>query len=145
MRCELIDFATQKPYTAPALDAGKSLVFGKCQVAVMLKVVVLQIVALLMAAAVAGLWVGERGVVSALIGGSAYLIPNLLFVLRLSFAAASSRANVVTFVIGELFKVTATIITLVVVQRWVDLHWLAMLGGLFAVLQANLFAFLLKT
>ena len=82
---------------------------------------------------------------SALVGGSAYLIPNLLFVLRLEVAAVARRANGVTFVLGELFKVTATIVTLVVVQRWIDLHWLAMLAGLFAVLQANLFAFLLKT
>ena len=111
----------------------------------MLKVISLQVAALILAAFIAGFWVGERGAVSALIGGSAYLIPNLLFVLRLKFAAAAGRANVVTFAVGELFKVTATIVTLVVVQRWVDLHWLAMLGGLFAVLQANLFAFLLKT
>jgi ATP synthase protein I len=115
------------------------------QVLVMLKVVSLQLVALILVAVIAGLWVGGRGAISALIGGSAYLIPNLLFVLRLEFAANHGRANVVTFVAGELFKVTATIVTLVVVQRWVDLHWLAMLGGLFAVLQANFFAFLLKT
>ncbi len=111
----------------------------------MLKVVSLQVAMLVLVAVIAGLWVGERGAVSALIGGSAYLIPNLLFVLHLNFSAANNRANVVTFVVGELFKVTATIVTLVVVQRWVDLHWLAMLGGLFAVLQANFFAFLLKT
>ena len=117
---------------------------GERQV-VMLKVISLQVAALLLVALLAGIWGGERGAVSALIGGGAYLIPNLLFVLRLEFAAAAGRANVVTFVVGELFKVTATIVTLVVVQRWVDLHWLAMLGGLFAVLQANLFAFLLKT
>lgn len=111
----------------------------------MLKVISLQAALLIAVAIIAGLWVGERGAVSALIGGSAYLIPNLLFVLRLEIAAAARRANVVTFVLGELFKVTATIVILVVVQRWIDLHWLAMLAGLFAVLQANLFAFLLKT
>ena len=111
----------------------------------MLKVVSLQAAVLILIAAIAGFWVGERGAVSALIGGSAYLIPNLLFVLRLKFAAASGSTNVMTFAVGEFFKVIATIVTLVVVQRWVDLHWLAMLAGLFAVLQANLFAFLLKT
>ncbi len=114
----------------------------------MLKVVLLQAAALALVVVIAGLSVGERGAASALIGGSAYLIPNLLFVVRLKFAVAGSklgRANVVTFVAGELFKVAATIVTLVVAQRWVDLHWLAMLGGLFAVLQTNFFAFLLKT
>lgn len=136
---------SRKTYTARALDAGVSLAVCKERQAAMLKVISLQVAALILAALIAGFWVGERGVVSALIGGSAYLIPNLLFVLRLEFAAAAGRANVVTFAVGELFKVTATIVTLVVVQRWVDLHWLAMLGGLFAVLQANLFAFLLKT
>ncbi len=111
----------------------------------MLKVVFLQVAVLSLVAAIAGFWVGERGAVSAVIGGSAYLIPNLLFVLRLKYAAATGRTSAVTFAFGELFKVTATIVTLVFAQRWVDLHWLAMLGGLFAVLQANLFAFLLKT
>lgn len=111
----------------------------------MLKVISLQAALMMAVAIIAGFWVGERGAVSALIGGSAYLIPNLLFVLRLEIAAAARRANVVTFVLGELSKVTATIVIVVVAQQWIDLHWLAMLAGLFAVLQANLFAFLLKT
>ena len=50
---------------------------GERQV-VMLKVISLQVAALILAAFIAGFWVGERGAVSALIGGSAYLIPNLL-------------------------------------------------------------------
>lgn len=111
----------------------------------MLKVVFLQMAALVLAALVAGFWVGGHGAVSVLIGGGAYLIPNLLFVLRLEFAVTRGRADAASFVVGELFKLTATIVMLALAPRWIDPHWPAMLCGLFVVLQANLFAFLLKT
>lgn len=111
----------------------------------MLKVISLQVAVLALLAMVAAVWGAEREAVAIIIGGSSYLIPNLVFVLLLGYAGKQGRASAVTFFAGELFKVTATIITLVVVQRMVNLNWLAMLGGLFAVLQANFFAFLLKS
>jgi len=111
----------------------------------MLKAISLQLGVLMVVVAVAGGWVGAQGAISALIGGAAYLIPNLLFVLRLEIAAASGRASAVTFFAGEFFKVAATIGILVVAQKYYDVHWLALLVGLFAALKANLFAFLLKT
>lgn len=111
----------------------------------MLKAIGLQVGLIAVVALVAGGWVGARGAISALIGGAAYLVPNLLFVLRLKLAAATGRASVATFFAGELFKVAATIGILVVAQKFYDVHWLALLVGLFAALKANLFAFLLKT
>jgi ATP synthase protein I len=111
----------------------------------MLKAIGLQLALVAVVALVAGSWVGTRGAISALIGGAAYLVPNLLFVLRLKIAASAGRTSVVTFVAGELFKVAATIGILVVAQKFYDVHWLALLVGLFAALKANLFAFLLKT
>lgn len=111
----------------------------------MLKAIGLQIGLVVVVALVAGGWIGTRGAISALIGGAAYLLPNLFFVLRLKIAAAAGRASAVTFFAGEFFKVAATIGILVVAQKFYDVHWLALLVGLFAALKANLFAFLLKT
>ena len=111
----------------------------------MLKTIGLQLGVLLVVVAVAGGWVGAQGAISALIGGASYLIPNLLFVLRLKIATAAGRASAVTFFAGEFFKVAATIGILIVAQKFYDVHWLALLVGLFAALKANLFAFLLKT
>lgn len=111
----------------------------------MLKTIGLQLGAVLVIAAVAGGWIGAQGAISVLIGGASYLVPNLLFVLRLKIAAASGRANAMTFFAGEFFKVAATIGILVAAHKFYDVHWLALLVGLFAALKANLFAFLLKT
>jgi ATP synthase protein I len=111
----------------------------------MYKAVVLQWVVILVAAGLAGAWLGHRGMASVMLGGAAYALPNLLFVARLSMASAQGRANAATFFIGELWKVLATIVILVVAQRFCAMSWPAMLGGLFVALQANLFAFLLKS
>lgn len=111
----------------------------------MLKVVALQVGIVALVAALSAWWLGARGAISVLLGGASYLLPNLLFVLRLRLAAAAGRATAVTFFAGEFFKVAATIGLLIVAQRLYDVHWLALLVGLFAALKANLFAFLLKT
>jgi ATP synthase protein I len=111
----------------------------------MFKTVLLQMAATLVAAGLAGLWVGTRGAVSAALGGAAYLLPNLLFVVRLRSAASRGQASAATFFVGELIKIVATIGILAAAQHWYEVHWLAMLVGLFVALKANLFAFLLKT
>lgn len=112
----------------------------------MLKAVALQCGLLLLVAALGLGFVGVRGGLSALLGGLAYLLPNLFFVVRLKAATQAGRANPVSFFMGELVKVVATVGILIAVQQWyADVHWIMMLVGLFAVLQANLFAFLVKT
>jgi ATP synthase protein I len=90
-------------------------------------------------------WLGVQGVQSVLAGGLAYLLPNLFFVVRLSHAAARGTASAASFFVGELIKVLATVALLAMAHRFIDVHWLALLIGLFAALKANLFAFLLKT
>ena len=110
----------------------------------MYKTIVLQLAVTLIAAAFAGFWLGERGVISVLLGGAAYLVPNLIFVARLSAAAGSGRASGATFFVGEFLKILSTLTILVLAQKFYEVHWLAMLGGLFVELKANLFAFLLK-
>ena len=111
----------------------------------MLKALLLQVALVLVAAAAIWPWMGDVGSISVMLGGGAYLLPNAIFVIRLRVSAASGQANAMTFFVGELLKVLATILLLALAQRWFEIHWLAMLLGLFVALKANLFAFLLKT
>ncbi|HEY1181426.1 MAG TPA: ATP synthase subunit I [Rhodocyclaceae bacterium] len=113
------------------------------QGAKLIKVILLQSGLVATVAAIAAGLVGARGAISALVGGFAYILPNLLFVLRMSFMPG--RASVLTFFAGEFFKIAGTIGILVVAVRYYEVHWLCMLVGLLAALKANLFAFLLKT
>lgn len=111
----------------------------------MFKAILLQSgIVVLASLAVFPFW-GVQGAVSVVLGGAAYAVPNALFVVRLRLASASGKASAVTFFVGELLKVLATIALLAMAHRWVDVQWLALLIGLFAALKANLFAFLLKT
>ena len=111
----------------------------------MFKVVILQATLLLVAAAIAGIFFGMGNALSLLVGGMAYVLPNLLFVVRLSASAATGRANAASFFVGELIKVAATVAILVGAQSIIpDLQWIALLVGLFVALKANLLAFLLK-
>ena len=111
----------------------------------LIRVIFLQSCVVLAVVAILGLLIGPRGAVSGLIGGLAYVLPNLLFVLRLKLTSASRQASVTGFMAGELLKLAATLAVIVCAQHWYNVHWLAMLVGLFAALKANLFAFLLKT
>jgi ATP synthase protein I len=109
------------------------------------KAVVLQAGLILLAALLIFPWLDVRGAQSVVLGGLAYLLPNLFFVARLRLSASRGTASAATFFVGELAKVVATIALLVVVFRFFEVHWLALLIGLFVALKANLFAFLLKT
>ncbi|MBV2234470.1 MAG: ATP synthase subunit I [Sterolibacterium sp.] len=110
------------------------------------RTLLLQIAATLLAAGLGGLLAGTRGGLSALFGGLAYMLPNLVFVVRLKIATSTGRASGVSFFVGEFGKIVATIGILVAVQQWyVDLLWWSLLIGLLAALKANLFAFLLKS
>lgn len=117
---------------------------GACiKEAKLIKVILLQSGLVAVVAAIAAGLVGARGATSALVGGFAYILPNLLFVLRMTLMPG--RTSVLTFFAGEFFKVAGTIGILVVAVRYYEVHWLCMLVGLLAALKANLFAFLLKT
>lgn len=114
-------------------------------VAGMFKAILLQAAMVLVAAVIAAAFFGMRSAASLLIGGGAYLVPNLLFVVRLQAAAISGRANAASFFVGELVKVVATVGMLVGAQMMVpDLQWIALVVGLFVALKANLLALLLK-
>lgn len=123
----------QRPYST-GLDAGTE----------MLKVVFLQAALIGLAGVLCGVLVGVPGAVSALIGGLAYLLPNLFFVLRLKRADAAGQTSVTLFFVGELLKVVCTIVILFAAVRYYPVHWLCLMGGVLAAVKANLFAFLLK-
>jgi len=111
----------------------------------MLKTLMLQAAAILLAAALMSAWLGWGGARSVLAGGAAYLLPNLLFALRLGAARAIGRVGAAGFLIGEAVKLVAVVAFLLWLPRVVDIHWPALIAGLIVVMFVNLFALLLKT
>ena len=111
----------------------------------MLKVVFLQLGVVAVVVAILGGILGIRGAASGLIGGAAYILPNLFFAIRLRMLTASGQGSAPGFMVGQILKLMGTIVFLAIAQQYYEVHWLAMLAGLFAALKANLFAFLLKT
>jgi ATP synthase protein I len=111
----------------------------------MFKILLLQVVVILAVAAGAGFLAGLNGALSALAGGAAYFLPNLLFVLRLRLAVVTQQAGAVGFLVGEAVKLFAVIALLLFLPRMIEVNWPALIAGLFAVLFVNLFALLLKT
>jgi len=87
-------------------------------------------------ALVSGAVAGLAGLVSALIGALAYLLPNAIFAVRLLLGLASAgQASVLTFFIGELAKL-ALVVVVLMSAGWLAGSWLvwpALLLGLGAV------------
>jgi ATP synthase protein I len=111
----------------------------------MLKTLILQASAILAVAILAGWLAGAAGFQSALAGGMAYFLPNLIFVLRLRLAVMTQQAGAVGFLVGEAVKLSAVIALLFILPRMIEVNWPALIAGLFVVLFVNLFALLLKT
>ncbi|MCL2590598.1 MAG: ATP synthase subunit I [Betaproteobacteria bacterium] len=111
------------------------------------KAVLLQLAATFIAAAIAGMFFGTRGVFSAMCGGLAYVLPSAFFAWLLWLVSwYGGRAKVTAFVAGELVRLLlATCLLLLVVVLYKNLHWGAFLIGLALTVKANLFAFLVKT
>lgn len=102
-------------------------------------------IATVIVAALSWFWLEQRGAISAALGGAVIVVPNLLFALKLWLAERSGQASVAGFFVGEFFKVAATIALLIIVAgAYRDLHWLALLAGMFVALKANLFVILTK-
>lgn len=111
----------------------------------MLKTLLLQAAMILAVAVGAGLLAGPNGALSALAGGAAYFLPNMLFVLRVRLAILAQQAGAAGFLVGEAVKLFAVIALLMFLPRMIEVNWPALIAGLFAVLFVNLFALLLKT
>ena len=122
-----------------------SLAFERGPDQAMFRAVFHQAVATLLVAVLAGLLAGFHGAASAGLGGAAVVVPNLLFAANLWMAAKLGKASAGGFLVGEFFKVAATVALLVIAAgAYRELHWLALLAGLVAALKANLFVILIK-
>ncbi|MDD5296020.1 MAG: ATP synthase subunit I [Rhodocyclaceae bacterium] len=112
----------------------------------MFKAVLLQFVATVVAILAASALVGSRGALSAALGGTVIILPNLLFAMRLKLASrVLDASHAGTFLVGVFAKLALTLALLFIVSHWYrDLHWLSLLAGMFLALQSNIFALLMK-
>jgi ATP synthase protein I len=113
----------------------------------MLKAVILQFGATLLAVALCAVFFGVRGAISAAGGGLACVLPSWMFAVRLAaLTRKAGTASVTAFVAGEFIKIASIVGLLVLVWAvYPALHWGALMIGLILALKANLFAFLVKT
>lgn len=113
----------------------------------MLKMVLLQLGATIVATAIAAVFFGPAGAISAAFGGLSCVLPSALFALRLHVVAQRGGSGHVTaFFVGEFLKVASIVGLLVLVGLlYEDVHWGGLFIGLILALKANLFAFLVKT
>lgn len=104
----------------------------------MARMVMLQFCVAFMIAIIAALISGTAAGISALLGGLSCAFPNALFALRL-YAGTKKPGGATpgTFFFGELLKILLTATCLgAVVWLYRDLHWLAFLLGIIAVLKS---------
>ncbi|MBS3936334.1 MAG: ATP synthase subunit I [Sulfuritalea sp.] len=111
----------------------------------MRNVLLIQAATILVAAAIAGMLGGMVYARSVLIGGGAYFIPNLLFVVRLRIASGGRRVGAVGFMIGAAVKLCAVLALLSILPQLFVVSWPAVIAGLFVVLLVNTLALLVKT
>lgn len=104
----------------------------------MLRIVLLQLVATVMAGVIAGFLGGKPALFSALLGGMCCVLPNGLFALRLFASAQKSESvNPMTFFIGEFIKIALTLSLLgAVVWLYSDLNWLALIAAFIVALKS---------
>jgi ATP synthase protein I len=109
----------------------------------MFRVIFMQVLIIIITAVAAGLFVGVRGLVSAVIGGGVYILPNLLFAWRLrSITHRQGSSYTINFFLGELVKIILVFVLLaIVIKIYADLHWPSMLIGLALASQAMFLAF----
>jgi ATP synthase protein I len=109
-----------------------------------LKAVLLQIGSVLALALGAALVSGWSSAWYVVLGGSAAIIPNSLFALRLALhQGRSPESYPVVFFLGQFAKIGLTAFLLVAIHKWLGpLQWLPLLLGLIVALKAPLFALL---
>lgn len=112
----------------------------------MFRIVGLQILATLIVALAAWSIGGAAAAVSALLGGTACVVPNALFALRLTMAARRPQGtDMGVFFVGEFVKIGSTIALLALVAwAWKDVVWLALIIAVIAALKSYMVALLLR-
>ncbi len=111
---------------------------GRANWASMQRIVLLQIVATVITALIAGALGGGAALYSALLGGLCCVVPNGLFAWRLFANTKKSGAgNPMSFFIGEFIKIALTIALLgAVAWLYHDLNWLALLAAFIVALKS---------
>ncbi|HJU71918.1 MAG TPA: ATP synthase subunit I [Paucimonas sp.] len=103
----------------------------------MLRIVLLQLAASVVVAAIAGLLGGLPALLSALLGGLCCVLPNGLFALRLFVNVQKPNANPMSFFIGEFIKIALTVALLgAIAWLYRDLNWLALIAGFIVALKS---------
>ena len=103
----------------------------------MLRVILLQLAATIVAGLVAGLMGGIPALFSALLGGLCCVVPNSLFALRLFANAKKGDANPISFFIGEFIKIALTVALLgAIAWLYHGLNWLALIVGFIVALKS---------
>jgi ATP synthase protein I len=130
----------EDPYNPVALEVlvQHSRRPGRRILADMRRIVLLQLVVTLVAAAVAALLAGMAAFWSALLGGLCCVVPNALFALRLfANTQKAGAANPMSFFIGELIKIALTVALLgAIAWLYRDLNWLALIASFIVVLKS---------
>jgi len=106
----------------------------------MLRLILLQLVAMIVTACAAGLLGGMSALWSALLGGMCCFIPNSLFALRLYTSARKpGGVNPMTFFFGEFIKIATTLALMgAVVWLYHGVNWLAFMLSFIVVLKCYL-------
>jgi ATP synthase protein I len=104
----------------------------------MLRVILLQLAATIVAGLAAGLLGGTPALFSALLGGLCCVVPNSLFALRLfANAQKAGGANPMSFFIGEFIKIALTVALLgAIAWLYHGLNWLALIAGFIVALKS---------
>lgn len=91
-----------------------------CNSRTALKLLVLQLLLVLVLCGMFFVLKGRHQGVSALLGGTAVLLPNMAFILMASFSALKPNDKNIAwyFALGEVVKVIATILLLIVALVW---------------------------
>ena len=106
----------------------------------MLRIILMQLVAMVVAACTAGLLGGVSALWSALLGGFCCVIPNSFFAWRLYTSARKpGGANPMTFFFGESIKIATTLALMgAVVWLYHGVNWLAFVLSFIVVLKSYL-------
>ncbi|MDR3353284.1 MAG: ATP synthase subunit I [Zoogloeaceae bacterium] len=103
----------------------------------MYKTISLQVGMTFVAMALAGAFVGTRGMVSAGLAGLVCVVPNLWFALHLARGARTPESAAARFLVGEFVKVAAScVLLLAAIRLYPEMHWPSLLLGMVLVLQS---------
>lgn len=113
----------------------------------MRRIIIMQLIVTVIAAAIAGLLGGTNALLSAVLGGVCCVLPNGFFAWRLYMSERKpGGATPVTFFIGEFMKIGMTLALMAaVIGLYRDVNWLAFLASFIVVLKSYLILLFTRT